>query len=190
MFIIDKDAIDEIDLEKLRPIVGASDIDPKNFFVEAGVDHFKFLCYVSKQYEGRDIFDIGTSRGGSAIALSYSLNNQIYSFDIERVWNWIPHPNISYNVEDLMDPQVRAKWEEKLLGSAVIFLDIDPHEGSLEYQFYLWLKEKRYAGLLLCDDIHHFKGMRDNFWSKVPDNEKTDITHVGHWSGTGIIQFT
>ena len=29
----------------------------------------------------------------------------------------------------------------------------------------------------------------NNLWSKIEDNDKQDITHLGHWSGTGVVQF-
>jgi hypothetical protein len=27
------------------------------------------------------------------------------------------------------------------------------------------------------------------FWNKIPNNEKIDLTNVGHWSGTGVVCF-
>ena len=27
------------------------------------------------------------------------------------------------------------------------------------------------------------------FWNKIPDKYKLDITHIGHWSGTGLVSF-
>ena len=68
-------------------------------------------------------------------------------------------------------------------------MDIDPHEGVLEYQFYLWLKSNSYKGVIIFDDIHYFEGMRNNLWDKIEDSEKEDITYLGHWSGTGFVKF-
>lgn len=68
-------------------------------------------------------------------------------------------------------------------------MDIDPHEGTREYELYQWLKFNKYQGLLLCDDIWFFKPMRDNFWYLIPSAEKLDLTRFGHWSGTGLIRF-
>jgi hypothetical protein len=31
--------------------------------------------------------------------------------------------------------------------------------------------------------------MRENFWYKLPAAERYDLTHLGHWSGTGIFTF-
>ena len=42
---------------------------------------------------------------------------------------------------------------------------------------------------MLCDDIHHFENMKNNFWNKVAAEDKLDVTKFGHWSGTGLIFF-
>jgi predicted O-methyltransferase YrrM len=36
----------------------------------------------------------------------------------------------------------------------LIFIDVDPPEGVVEYDMYLWLKENNYKGLILFDDIN------------------------------------
>lgn len=153
-------------------------------------EHYQFLSDTSKQYKNAIFFDIGTEQGKSALALATNPTNHVYSFDIEVKTSTLPiRDNISYHSDNLMTPEGREKWKDKLLASPIIFLDIDPHEGSQEYEFYEWLRDNNYQGTLLCDDIWYFKGMRDNFWYKIPSEHKEDITHLGHWSGTGRIQF-
>lgn len=68
-------------------------------------------------------------------------------------------------------------------------MDIDPNAGILEYEFFLFLKENQYKGILIADDILAFPKMCENFWDKIPNNQKKDLTKIGHWSGTGLIQF-
>jgi hypothetical protein len=49
----------------------------------------------------------------------------------------------------------------------------------------------------LFDDIHLDEGhmgvytgsSMKQFWSKIDDNIKIDLTSVGHWSGTGLVSF-
>lgn len=96
---------------------------------------------------------------------------------------------VEFHLENLWETPVREEWRQRLLGAAIIFLDIDPHEGSMEYEFYTWLRDNNFQGLLVCDDIWYFKGMRDRFWFQVPAEHKKDVTSVGHWSGTGLIFF-
>jgi hypothetical protein len=186
---VTKKDLDCIDFSALQAKYHYTEINWSEFHNAQGIDHYKLLAYLSNFYKGRDIFDIGTHRGASALALSYTSENTVYSFDIEHNYRLPQVPNIQYNLEDLWDMSVRSKWEAKLLGSAFIFLDIDPHEGTRELEFYEWLKQKNYQGFVICDDIWYFKPMRDAFWYKIPSEDKLDVTEVGHWSGTGIVRF-
>lgn len=155
-----------------------------------GREHYKLLSWLASKFSGRDIFDIGTHRGASALALSSgNSTNHIYSFDLEHKYP-LPRPNnVTYSTDNLMEPDGRESWREKLLGSAFIFLDIDPHEGTREAVFIEWLRSAGYGGFVICDDIWYFKEMRDNFWYKIPGTEKVDVTALGHWSGTGVVRF-
>ncbi len=71
----------------------------------------------------------------------------------------------------------------------MVFIDVDPHNGHMEWSIYKWFRDSGYKGTLIFDDIHYFAEMRNNFWSKVPNQIKTDLTHIGHWSGTGLVKF-
>jgi hypothetical protein len=155
-----------------------------------GREHYKLLSWLAAKFKDRDIFDIGTHRGASALALaSGDSSNHIHSFDIQHSYPLAQVPNISYHLDDLMTPEGREIWRESILGAPFIFLDIDPHEGTRELEFIAWLREIGYKGFVVCDDIWYFKPMRDNFWYKIPSCDKIDITELAHWSGTGIIRF-
>ena len=164
-------------------------IDVAEFFGVPGKQHYNLLSYLATRLSGATIIDIGTHMGSSALALSVNPTNTVYSFDIVRKTPLSDLPNVNFEIVDLWNPATRDFWAPIVLGSSLIVLDIDPHSGVPEYEFYLWLKENDYKGLLFCDDIHYFKEMRDNFWFKVPSSEKIDATAVGHWSGSGIISF-
>jgi hypothetical protein len=172
-----------------------NDNDREEFFGLSGSQHYRLLAWLSTQFYGRDLIDIGTHRGSSALALSYSGTNTVHTFDIDdrlaQEWKMSKWANrdIQFHKENLWDPATRAAWRDRLLGSAAIFMDIDPHDGPMELEFFQWLKAEGYKGLLICDDIWYFKGMRDAFWYHVPDADKVDATLVGHWSGTGIVHF-
>jgi hypothetical protein len=189
MLELRKEYIELVNLEPLRPLLANSQINATEFFGSAGKEHYKLLAYLSTKFTNRDIIDIRTHRGTSALALSYNQTNRVYSFDSEHMYSLVQLPNVTYSTDDIMTSAGRALWESKILGSAFILIDIDPHDGFLEYDFFTWLKEKQYEGFVVCDDIWYFKGMRDNFWYKIPTHYKKDLTELGHWSGTGIIQF-
>lgn len=176
-----------IDLEKMRPFVGNSEW----FYAEAGVEHHRLLAHLSTQLEGRTIFDVGTHFGDSAHALSYNESNRVLSFDVE---SRVPayrrrRQNVAYHLADLFDPMVREGWKQEILGSALVFLDVDPHDGAREHELVCWLRAHAYQGVIVLDDIWHFKAMRDRLWYRIEDQHKLDVTHVGHWSGTGIVAF-
>lgn len=165
------------------------------FYGEIGHEHYKLLSYLSTQFNDCDIFDIGTHRGTSALALSVNKNNRVYSFDIEnRVSSLDNSPrsikNIEFVICNLFEENERLGWQDKLLNSPLIFLDIDPHDGFLEYEFYKYLVSVNYKGIIVFDDIHYFPKMRENFWSKVREEHKMDLTKFGHWSGTGLVNIS
>lgn len=169
--------------------VKAFPITPDEFYDRAGRQHYRLLAFLASQMNGKTIIDIGTHKGSSALALSVNPTNQVYSFDIQRKVPLTDLPNVSFELANLWDADIRALWAPKLLSAALIVLDIDPHDGPMEYEFYEWLRDSGFKGLLLCDDIWYFKPMRDNFWFKIPTEHKLDITGLGHWSGTGLLSF-
>jgi len=170
-----------IDLEQFRPLAP----NPTEFFDRR--EHYRLLAYLSMAVADRSIIDIGTNYGASALALTYSYS-EVHSFDVERRTR-PDHPTIRYYIEDLWDPAVRAKREKLLLDSSLIFIDIDPHEGTREYEFVRWLQANGYRGIIVLDDIWYFKPMRDNLWYHIEPCFRTDLTEIGHWSGTGIVSF-
>lgn len=163
-------------------------MDPE-YSEPAGRQHYRLLEQLASTFSYCTLIDIGTHKGMSAYALATTSTNKVLSFDIVKKDGLPTKPNIEYHTDNLMTPEGRAKWKDTLLGSPLIFLDIDPHDGIDEYVFYEWLRDNKYSGILVCDDIWYFKGMRDNFWYKIPTELKQDATAIGHWSGTGIVRF-
>jgi hypothetical protein len=186
--LLDIELIYKIDIKKHFSHINLCD----DFYKNPGNQHYMLLAYLSSLFDNKHIIEIGTHLGESAIALSYNKNNIIYTFDIiDKVSEEKKHVNnIKFIIGDIMtDTETREKWKETILSSAFIFLDVDPHNGFMEYDFYLFLKENNYNGFVVCDDIWYFKEMRNNFWYKIPYEYRYDISHLGHWSGTGIFTF-
>lgn len=176
-----------VDPEKMRANVG----DSETFYARSGVEHYRLLAYLSTLFEGKTLLDIGTHHGESALALAYNEKNSVVSFDVV---DKVPahrrkRSNVAYHQADLFDPTTRERWKKDLLSSALIFIDIDPHEGSREHELISWLRDNAYQGFIVLDDIWYFKPMRDRLWCRIEDRYKLDVTHVGHWAGTGIVSF-
>lgn len=161
--------------------------DDPFFNLEAGVEHYKLLASISDQLKGSPtIYDLGTYKGFSALALSNNKNINVITYDIENVEDNINMKhinNIKFVVKDAYLDVTTFK------DSPVIMLDIDPHDGIQETNIIKKLVEVGYRGIVICDDIHLNQGMRI-FWRFVPSHlKKYDITDYGHASGTGLIVF-
>lgn len=162
-----------------------------DIFGVSGQEHYKLLSFLSSKFNNSNILDIRTHTGHSALALSYNSSNTVYSFDIvDNVKPFIkPAMNIKFHLEDLFNKEVFDKWADFILACPFIFLDVDPHNGFMETTFVSYLKDIDYQGFVVCDDIWFFKDMRNNFWYKIEDKYRYDLTDIGHWSGTGVITF-
>lgn len=165
------------------------------FFADIGVEHHRLIAYLSTFFNDGIIIDVATELGQNALALSYNPTNTVYTFDVkgklteeQKEYKWKSR-KIEFNEANLWNANVRKEWKDKILSSQLIFVDIDPHDGYLEYELYSWLKRNKYNGIVLYDDIN-FPGMQMNFWNKIPDSDKQNITHLGHYSGTGLILFS
>lgn len=178
--------IEEIDLEKLRPFVAGP--NEKEFFEPR--EHYKLLALLSTLVPpSKRIIDIGTCYGDSALALSYN-GHHVETFDVEdRVGERILPASVRRTLVDLFDPDQRDSWKNDLLTSGLILIDIAPHEGSKELELVQWLQANDYSGLIVLDDIWWYKEMRDNLWYRIDPKYRTDLTSLGHWSGTGVVSF-
>ena len=165
-------------------------------------EHYYLLASLSSQLSNKTIIELGTHMGNSAYVLAYgnralNNNNTIITYDIVDKSKPFLDNTVDYRIADLFDSAVRETHKDMLLASDMIFIDIDPHEGIMEYNMYMWLKENNYKGIILFDDIHLGPGhmgvtsghSMQAFWDKIDPSHKIDLTHVGHWSGTGLVCF-
>jgi len=176
------DEIDGIDLTELSVLIRSEEF--KGYFLEKkGKEHYKFLAYMSTKFNHVTLFDIGTYKGVSAIALSYHSNNKIVSYDIGNFLDLhsVPH-NITCEIGNALSEEL-----EELLKSPLILLDT-LHDGIFESKFYQALLLNNYKGILVLDDIHLNRAMK-KFWKSIKIT-KYDITEIGHWSGTGLVDFS
>ncbi len=174
--------ISKIDLSSFGYMVN----EPKfrGYFLEKeGQEHYKLLAYFSTLFENQVLLDIGTYKGCSALALAYNQKNKIKSFDLGNFRGINSKPN---NIEFILDDFTNKKYKELVLKSPLIMLDTN-HDGPFEHKTYNYLKEINWEGYLLVDDIYLNQPMKE-FWNHISE-EKYDISHMGHWSGTGIVMF-
>jgi predicted O-methyltransferase YrrM len=143
----------------------------------SGVEHYRLLRFLAEQ--SGLVFDVGTYRGYSALALALGGAN-VVSYDIaDHRDKSAARSAIEFRTGNALD-------DSRLLDADLIVLDTF-HDGRYENEFYEFIR-RDYKGALILDDIHLNDEMR-HFWLSI-EEEKHDISAVGHHSGTGLVLFT
>lgn len=153
-------------------------------YLKSDKEHYRLLTYITKIYNNITIIDAGTSFGHSCLALVQNPNNKIITYDVvQRNFSFFTeYKNVEFKKLD-----INEETPEIINSADIILLDIDPHDGIQEKKFIDYLININYKGYVICDDINLNQGMI-NWWDSI-DIEKYDITEVGHFSGTGLINF-
>jgi hypothetical protein len=174
--------LDTLNKVKNTNMVFAKAYLPEHQYVmlERDNEHYKLLAHLANNLHDATIYDIGTYKGLSAIAMASNPSNCVVSYDIGNFLDCTTPTNVEFKIGDCyLDPG--------MLESPLISLDVDPHDGEFEKQFISYLVANDYKGIVICDDIHLNPQMQD-FWDSVTV-KKFDVTEVGHYSGTGMIVF-
>ena len=180
---------------------------------EAGREHYPFLSYMSASYgDCRHITDIGTRYVAPSLAIGSNLKTPVWTFDIplsterqaafrgksEEEWQKQVHDvgvNVKFHNLDLL--KVSKEDLRTYLGTFFVMLDTfhEPDSQPFEREFFQRMLDIGYKGILGLDDIH-FNPEMERWWKELQDGAalgayKTyDITEVGHFSGTGIVDFS
>lgn len=189
---LDNNILDDIDLQTLNK--SATGISKQFFMLKSGREPYRLLYYFASLFNNSIIIDLGTSNGGSALALSQNETNQIYSFDIQERTETNYFQN-HYSFErsprfknvDFIISENFMKYMDIFLKSSFIYLDI-AHDGVWETILLESLISNNYKGLVIMDDIHEFPEMK-KIWDNI-SIKKIDLTQYGHWSGTGLLDFS
>jgi len=155
----------------------------------AGVSEFRLYAYLSEKVNDCIILEIGTRHGGSTTAFSANPKNIVISYDIVP---WETHEKL---IKSNIDLRIGNFMEDETIdynNVDIIMIDVDPHDGIQEPPMVEFLKEKKWSGILIVDDIstvldNPYPEMR-SMWLDFP-YEKYDVSDIGHYSGTGIVNF-
>jgi len=150
--------------------------DIRLFFSEQ--EHYTLLSSLSERYTNQVLYDLGTYKGLSALALSSNPTNKIVSYDIGYFVEIQRPENVEFRIGNFFT-------DKEILTSPLIMFDVDPHDGKIEKRFLDWLGLNAYRGSVVFDDIHLNDEMKA-FWASITQ-EKVDYTEIGHWSGTGLV---
>jgi len=152
----------------------------------AGDQPYCLYSYLSTKFNNTVILDIGTRRGNSALSLSYNENNKVISFDLIKyeAIEFIKKDNIEFRIGDFMQDETID-----YNNVSIIMIDVDPHDGIQEPPMIKFLEDKGWSGLLILDDTSkELWPAIHNMFEQLP-YEKYDLTDIGHFSGTGLINF-
>lgn len=174
--------LDKIDVSHNDEILKKMSVFALYFHYPAGREHYRLLTKISEFFNDELLYDIGSNNGCSALALSENKKNTIMSYDIMyfEETEHIKKPNVKFHVDNILHHPNFHK------NTRFIMLDTD-HNGTFENIFYNFLKKFEYKGLLFCDDIYLNNEMK-SFWNSI-SQEKYDITHLGHNTGSGLVIF-
>jgi len=131
-----------IDLTDLSEWI--DDREARNYFLgEIGQEHYKFLAYVSTQFNDSVLYDIGTYKGCSALSLSFNDTNTVKSFDIGDFKRLTKEKNnVEWIVGDFLEEDVG-----NILDSPFIMIDIN-HTGKTERRILDFLLKINWSGIL------------------------------------------
>jgi predicted O-methyltransferase YrrM len=171
-----------------------SNLQDATFVQQWPGEHYRLLAALGVALNAQSVLEIGTFTGLSALALRSTVPSVITN-DIVP-WAEIPgtvlngsdfDSGVSQLIGDLSNPLVFKKSSELILAADFIFID-GPKNGKFEVNIEPQLRTLlRGSGKVVVWDDTRVMTMV-GFWRSL-DLPKIDATSLGHWSGTGIIQY-
>ena len=158
-------------------------------------EQYRFLAGLASVLEPQRIVEVGTFTGMSILALrAGSPSSDLVTYDIVE-WDsledsWLVpadfEAGIRQFISDLSDPDEFAKHVDVLKGAGLVFID-GPKDGLFERTLLDALIPLLHGtgAVLVLDDIRLVPMLQ--IWRdiKLP---KMDVTSLGHWSGTGLVE--
>ena len=146
-------------------------------------EHYRLLNAIVKVSNSRNIVEIGTATGLSALAMQESIADiSVITYDIIEWDKFQTH----FDKVDFEGTRIRQIIGD--LSDDIFFMDA-PKDDIFEYKMahkFSSLTKKSFR-LLVIDDIQ-FVNMID-FWRSIA-SPKLDMTSFGHWSGTGVVDIS
>jgi predicted O-methyltransferase YrrM len=158
-------------------------------------EHYRLLKAMVQILKPKTSIEIGTFTGLGTIALHEAGYGYVHTFDIIPWDHLMSHltpehfkDRMAQHIADLTDLVEYRKYSHLFQNADIIFMDA-PKDGVFEpkmVDLLLKLTPKK-DRILVMDDIW-FDCMQPLWRSiKLP---KIDITSLGHWSGTGIVDLS
>lgn len=183
-----------VDLSDLALRKGAARYNPTKWPGE----HYALLTALTAVTEAKNIVEVGTERGLSALALIKGLKGEgkIITYDIVPWSNFedtcltqadFKSEKLVQKLDDLSDEDLFEQNRSILENSELIFLD-GPKDGQMEFKLFQLFETLNFKNppLIIVDDIRLVNMIP--LWRSIT-RPKLDMTSFGHWSGTGLIRW-
>jgi len=182
----------DLKLEELKDRI------PEGSFYLFPGEHYRLLAALTKVLRAKNVVEIGTSTGLSALAILSSLTSKarLTTYDVipySKMENsFLTKEDFEDNrlvqyTDDLADEKMIRKHKNVLKSADLIFIDA-VHDGIWEEKLMKNLAsiKMKNAPYILFDDIKVWKMLQ--FWREL-NMPKLDLTSFGHWSGTGLVKW-
>jgi predicted O-methyltransferase YrrM len=162
-------------------------------------EHYRLLAALVQVLRPSVAVEIGTATGLSALAMKAKLppDGRLITFDIVP-WRGYPagvlvdadfaDGRMVQEIDDVSDPEGVERHRGILEDAGLIF--IDAAKDGVQEQRFLDLFDAldfKAQPVVVLDDIRQWKML--HIWRAVR-RPKLDLTSFGHWSGTGLVDFS
>lgn len=194
---INKSEIAKIDHSSVIPYIEWNAPSKGYIQEQPGKEHYKLLTYIMKRIvESGEMYkasDLGTLFGTSALALASAHPTiEVTTYDIINVIPNAQGVNTINNMSNIKRKHMSAQIDiPEIAKSNLVFLDINTADGVEEQKIINALIDHEFSGLLIVNGI--LLNTRKDFWNKISNDKRIrvyDLSDVGHWTGTGLVNFS
>lgn len=182
-----------------HPLLAARTGGGPRWYEQFPGEHYHLLTALGRLLRPRIVWEFGTDTGMSALALREGLGRgaRVFTVDIApwrtRPEAWLAEADIASGrvtqiIGDMASPALFAAHGASIAEAGLIFVD-GPKDGTTETLFlgHLAAVAFRRAPIVVFDDIRLMSMLA--IWRGIA-RPKMDLTSFGHWSGTGLVDWS
>jgi predicted O-methyltransferase YrrM len=173
--------------------------DAPDWFLTWPGEHYRLLAAFVQKLQPQLVIEIGTDTGLSSLAMKKYLppTGRLITYDV-RPWKTVEEHvledadfadgRLEQRLVDLSDPEQARKNRDVLEAADFFFIDA-PKDNVFEYRLMERFNELNLkpGAVMLFDDTK--LGSMLKFWHELR-HPKLDITSFGHWSGSGLVEWS
>ncbi len=162
-------------------------------------EHYHLLTTICRVLAPKTVWEFGTDSGLGTVAILEGLppGGHIFTVDIDPISSrnrpWLTDQDLASGrvtqiISDMKAPQLFCKYQQELAEAELLFVD-GPKDNFTEHAFLEQLARVpfRRSPIVMFDDIRVMNMLRT--WRGIT-RPKMNLTSFGHWSGTGLIDWS